>query len=548
LHFLPVSPQHFRPPKKEFAVFKKPHLRFVPVLFLSLAFAVQLQAQQTGTTKQVSQPQESQNPADRDRKVKAEPDNAYKRWLNEDVALIITADERRAFEKLTTNEEREQFIKIFWDNRDPSPDTEENEYREAHYERIAYANEHFSSGKPGVMTDRGRIYVKFGKPDEIESHPAGGLYQRTSAEGGGSTTTYPFERWFYRYLPGVGSGIEIEFVDSTGSGEYRLALDSEAKNALAHVPGYAPANTTSGSFVRPEESLLGKIELLADLEKAPELERRLNERTPSPIQDNDPLNFDLRADFFKLADNRVITAFTMQTDNKDLVFQDRGGLQTARLNIYGKIVGVTERRLGSFEDSLTTTVMTAELAEALTRRSAYSKVTVLAPGTYRIDVMVRDIASGATGVRHFGFQVPKYDNSKLSTSSMILAAKLEKVEDAPTYGQFVIGETKVIPNLTGIYHRGQPVGVYLQLYNAGIDQTTLRPSVDVAYVLLKDGKELMRQPEDWRGVSETPNRVVLTRLLDTKTLAPGDYEVAIQVQDRVLGQSLRQSAKFTLVP
>lgn len=68
------------------------------------------------------------------------------------------------------------------------------------------------------------VYIKFGKPDGIESHLAGGMYQRMSYEGTGSTTTYPFERWFYRHIPGVRSGVEIEFVDPTGSGEYRLAI------------------------------------------------------------------------------------------------------------------------------------------------------------------------------------------------------------------------------------------------------------------------------------------------------------------------------------
>ena len=162
---------------------------------------------------------------------------AYQVWKKEDVALIITPAELAAFEKLETDDEREQFIKIFWDQRDPDPDTEENEFKEEHYERLAYANEHFASGKPGWMTDRGRIYIKFGKPDGIESHPAGGPYQPASYEGRGSITTYPFEKWFYRYIPGVGSGVEIEFVDPTGSGEYRLARSPNEKDAMSHIRG-----------------------------------------------------------------------------------------------------------------------------------------------------------------------------------------------------------------------------------------------------------------------------------------------------------------------
>src|SRR5205085_2549263 len=198
-------------------------LRLVLVALFALALAVPAFAQ--------DQPQR------KGRNEKPELKKAYKDWLEKDVAYIITDQERNAFKKLQTNEEREQFIELFWRRRDPDPDTDENEYREEYYERIAYTNEHYTSGIPGWKTDRGRIYIMYGKPDEIETHPSGGSYERPSYEGGGNTSTYPFEIWFYRYLPGIGSGIEIEFVDPTGSGEYHIARDPNEKDALLHVPG-----------------------------------------------------------------------------------------------------------------------------------------------------------------------------------------------------------------------------------------------------------------------------------------------------------------------
>ena len=525
------------------------------LVFLSMLLSSSLAASQTQTGQPDKQPkrsrqakQSNQTPDDQPRKVKAEPKNAFTRWVNEDVAPIITDAEREAFKKLKTDEEREGFIKLFWHLRDPDPDTEENEYREQYYERRAYANEHFSSGKPGSLTDRGRIYIKFGKPDEIEAHPAGGLYQRMSYEGGGSTTTYPFEKWFYRYIPGVGSGVEIEFVDSSGSGEFRIARDSNEKDALAHVPGFDRTFLEDSSYLREQDTPFARIGRLRDLEKPPEIEaRHPGEITGGPTIDDNPLNFDVRADFFKLSDGRVLTAFTVQTENKDLTFKDSGGLQTARLNIFGRIITPTDRRVGAFEDSVTTNATVAELSEANDRRSAYTKAVVLAPGIYQADLTVRDVVSGASGKRQFAFQVPKYEDGKLATSSMILAAKLESMEGRLATDPFVIGQTKVIPNMTGLYHRGQPVGVYLQVYNAGIDQTTLRPSVDVEYALLRDGKDLGKQLEDWRGISDSGQRLTLARLLDTQALAPGEYEVTIRIHDRVTGQTLAPSAKFTVV-
>jgi hypothetical protein len=265
------------------------------------------------------------------------------------------------------------------------------------------------------------------------------------------------------------------------------------------------------------------------------------------VVEENPLNFDIRVDFFRQSDERVITAFTIQAENKDLVFQDSGGLQQARMNIFGRITSVAGRRVSIFEDPVITTATPTELSEAKDRKSAYQKAVPLPPGTYKVDVIVRDVASGATGIRHVGFTVPKYDQQKLSTSTLVLAAKLESLIDKPAVGQFVIGTTKVIPNVSGIYKQGQPVGLFMQVYNAGIDQTTLRPSVDVEYALLKDGKELGKQAEDWRGMSDSGQRLTLARLIDTRSLPPGEYEIAIRIRDRVSGQSLAPGAKFTVV-
>ena len=528
------------------------------VAFLVLAFAAP-----SGLAQKAAQ---GQDPAEKPRNVKTELKKAYKDWLEKDVTYIITDDERKAFKKLETDEERERFIEDFWRRRDPDPDTDENEFREEYYERIAYANEHFASGIPGWKTDRGRIYIMYGKPDEKESHPAGGPYTREPTEGGGSTSTYPFERWFYRYLPGVGSGVEIEFVDPTGSGEYRIAKNADEKDALLMIPnagmtmaeemglsskadriinsmGYGNPNS-----MRESDSPFSRLQLLADLSRPPQIKfNDLASAVNTPVIEDNPLNFDVRVDFFRQSDERVITAFTIQTENQNLVFKDSGGIQQAQLNIFGKITHVSGRRAGVFEDPVITRATAEELSSTKERKSAYQKAVALQPGRYRIDVIVRDIESGATGVRHVGFEVPKYDPAKLSTSTMVLAVKLEGLGDQPAVGMFTIGNIKVIPNVSGTYHRGAPVGVYMQIYNAGIDQTTLRPSVDVEYALMKDGKELGKQSEDWRGNSDSGQRLTLAKLIDSRGLAPGDYTAEIRVRDHVSGQSLVQSAKFTIL-
>jgi hypothetical protein len=267
------------------------------------------------------------------------------------------------------------------------------------------------------------------------------------------------------------------------------------------------------------------------------------------LLDKDPLKFDVRIDFFRQSDDRIITAFTVQTSNKELSFEDAGGLQQASMNIFGKITAVSGKRSGIFEDSVTTHATTQELSQAKDRKSIYQKAIALTPGTYKVDVVVRDVKTGNKGLVNMGFVVPKYDEKKLSTSSMVLTSSLRSTTERDIGQMFVIGNAKVIPNLSGIYKVGQEVGIYLQVYNAGVDQTTLRPAVDVTYILTKGGKEILQQAEDWSGLSDSGQRLTLARLLPTTLLPVGDYEIKVVVKDRVSGQVLNDDklkSKFTI--
>lgn len=529
--------------------------RLIATLLLGSLSTLSLSAQQT-----------KPNPDEKPRKVQKEIKKAYVEWIN-DVDPILTQSERDAWKKLATDDEREKFIEDFWHSRDRDPDTEENEFKEQFYERIAYANEHFSSGKPGRMTDRGRIYIKFGKPDEIESHPAGGIYERPSWEGGGSTSTYPFEKWFYRHLPNVSSGVELEFVDPTGSGEYRLARNPDEKDALINVPGAGStfaelagletrANRIGNlggfgrvNYTRIQDSPFEQLAVQIAMERDQPFERNfLGTSIPTPIVDDNALSFETQINYFKQSDNKVLAVLTVQTDNDELSFTNNGGLETANLNILGWVTSVANRRVGKFEDSVTTTATSDELSTTRTRKSAYARGFILEPGRYKVEVIVRDTKSGAVGVRQVGFVVPEYPADRLSASSIVLAAKLENMESGAAVDPFVIGTTKVIPNLSGTFRRNQPVGVYLQVYNAAMDQTTLRPTADAEFVLLKNGKEIARQTEDWRKINNAGQRLTLSRLIDSSKLEPGEYQIQVRIRDQVSGETITPSATFTVVP
>jgi len=222
----------------------------------------------------------------------AQPESPYTKWLNEEAVYIISDAERQAFQRLTTDEERSMFIEQFWLRRDPTPATVENEYREEHYRRIGYANESFSNNRvPGWKTDRGMIYIKYGPPDERDEHRTGGVYQRPVEEGGGQTTTFPFERWRYRYIEGVGKDVNIEFVDTTMTGEYHMTMDPAEKDALLYVPhagltlseqlGLA---SKDDRFTRTDGTRLGTgtMPLPASMDQFTRLEQFANLQAPKP--------------------------------------------------------------------------------------------------------------------------------------------------------------------------------------------------------------------------------------------------------------------------
>ena len=162
--------------------------------------------------------------------------STYKKWLNEDVRWIITPEELSAFKQLSNDEERDQFIEQFWLRRDPTPDTVENEYKEEHYRRIAYANEHFAAGKAGWRTDRGRIYIVFGPPDEIEAHPSGGTVQPPHGRGRRRDFDLSLRDLalpLHRRSGRQGQEVMIEFVDTCMCGDYHMTIDPEREGCAA---------------------------------------------------------------------------------------------------------------------------------------------------------------------------------------------------------------------------------------------------------------------------------------------------------------------------
>ena len=499
----------------------------------------------------------------RRRSLEKELNRPFQRWLKEDVAYIITSEERQAFKRLQNAEEREQFIEQFWLRRDPTPDSMENEYKEEIYRRIAYANQYFASGVQGWRTDRGRIYITFGPPDERETHPSGGQYTRSLREGGGTTTTYPWEMWRYRHIEDIGTNIEIEFVDQYMTGEYRMSMNPSDKDALLRVPGAGltmleqmgmatKADRVSGRY----SNLLGhdsgrsrfdRLDQFYRLQKPPPVKfRDLEEVIRSKISYN-VFPFQVRTAFVRITSSTVLAALTVQINVKDMTFQEKEGIQQGLVNIFGRVSTLTGRVVQTFEDVMQVGVPAEQLELYLNQKRVYWQGMPLRSGLYRLDLVLKDIHSGNMGTSRMALRVPRYDEETLATSSLILADRLEKVSTKRIgKGQFVIGSTKVRPSVEGKFSRNQRLGIYLQVYNLATDEETHKPSATVEYALRKNGQTLLQRTENSDQFKGASQQITVEKLLPLESLEPGQYELQVRVTDRIKKQSIAPTATFTV--
>jgi GWxTD domain-containing protein len=502
------------------------------------------------------------------KKTLKELDNSFKTWLNEDVTYIISPEERTAFLQLETNEEREQFIEQFWLRRSSNPDMPDNDFKEEHYRRIAYANEHYASGIPGWKTDRGRIYIIWGAPDEIESHPTGGTYDRPTEEGGGSTTTYPWERWRYRYLEGIQENVELEFVDPSGSGEYHLTMDPSEKDALLYVPGAGLTMMESmglasktDRFTRSDGTHLGtslggtpasmneftRLELYAKVQRPPEVKYKDLEALVTSRMVRDQVKFNYRTDFLKVTNDTVLVPVTVQVPNNQLQFKNKDGVYSASLNIFGRVSTLTNRVVQTFEDSVTRDYPESLYKQSMKLSSVYQKSLPLRPGLYRLDLVIKDVDSGNVGAVNTRLAVPRYEDEKLEASTLILADQIEHVPAKQIgTGQFVLGSSKVRPRLEADFTTADKLGIYLQIYNLKGDEKTHKSNASFVYTVKKGDQQVMQFKETSADMKQTGDQVTIERLLPLATLAAGKYTLEVNATDMLANVTISRTAEFTV--
>ncbi len=544
------------------------------VLLLAFTFPVLVSAQQDAPPKPLSDqlPQRELSEKERQKREKAvrkELERHYKSWLEEDVIYIILPEEREAFNQLGTEEEREQFIEQFWLRRDPTPDTIENENKEEHYRRIAYANERFSSGIRGWESDRGKIYIMYGPPDEIEGSPAGGMYDRPMEEGGGATMAHAYEKWRYRNLDEIGTNVTLEFVDITGSGEYRLTMDPSEKDALLEIPGAGLSLTEQAGLAHKRDRFLRlngtrlpltpyqthsmepfeRMEMFARIQKPPPVKFTDLEAVVTTRVSFNLLPFDLRADFLRITDETVLVPLTFSLRKKDLTFKEEEGVHHATVNVFGRVTTLGGRILQTFEDVIQLDVPASLLEGTLQEQVVYQKALPLRSGLYKMNLVLKDVNSGNLGVLERRLAVPRFEEGKLEHSSLILADQIERVPAKEVgRGDFVLGATKVRPAVRDEFHPNDRVGVYLQVYNLAIDAKTQKPYATVSYSVHRGSEIIFNQIETTADMKQAGQQLTLEKRLGLGTLKPGEYKLKITITDWVQNATITASSPFHVLP
>jgi len=356
------------------------------------------------------------------------------------------------------------------------------------------------------------------------------------------------------------------------TGEYRMTMDPSEKDALLMVPnagltlmeqmGLASKTdrfsrtdgTRLGTGTQPLPARMNQFERLQQytlLQKPPAVKFKDLEAAVSSTIRYNVLPMKVRADFMRLTSSTILTNLTIQLDKKDLQYKQNDGVSKGVVNVYARVTSMARRVVNVFED-VVTVEFPAELTQQATKGSSlYQKSVPLPPGTYRLNVVVKDINGGNMNNYEMALHVPRYDEEKLGSSSLVLADVIEKVPSRSIgTGQFVIGSTKVRPRVGETFRRDEKMGIYLQLYNFGADEKTRKPSGTVEYEVVKQGtnEKIFDFTEELETITgANPQQVVIEKILPLQNMEPGQYMLRMKVSDKVGNQTLTPQAMFTVV-
>jgi hypothetical protein len=397
-------------------------------------------------------------------------------------------------------------------------------------------------------------------------------------EGGGETSTYPFEDWRYRHIDGIGEEVIVEFVDDCMCGAYEMTMDRSKKDALLNVPnagltmyeqmgmasktdrftggnGLERLGTGPGGATVLQSKEFDRLEQFSKLNQAPAVKfKDLEEVVRTHISYN-LMPFDVRTDFVRITSDTILVPVTVQIKNRDITFADKDGIQHGVVNIFGRLSTLTGKVAQTFEDTVTADVPAELLPKEVENSKIYWKAVPLRPGRYKLDVVVKDVNGDRMGTWSRGIIVPTFDDDKLASSTLIIA---DDVQPVPTNsigtGMFVIGTTKVRPRVApadgkpAVFKRGQKVNFWMQVYNLAVDQKSHKPSATFEYDIVNaaTNKSVVHAVDSSETMGNLGDQVTLQKAVASAKLDPGVYRIQIKVNDNISKQTVDPSATFAV--
>jgi GWxTD domain-containing protein len=475
----------------------------------------------------------------------------YKKWLEEEVAYIITQREREVFLGLKTDREREIFIEAFWKQRDPDPKTPRNEFREEHYRRLAYSDEMFGrdTPRPGRKTDRGRVYIILGPPATIE------YFEDIMG-------VYPAQIWHYFGDPKDGLPVEFKviFFRKEGSGEYILyspadhgpqalvqeymanARDArEAYSKLAELaPNLARESLTliPGERISPGFPSLASNRLIATVFGLPQ-KRVVDDYAEAIRRFKDFVEVDYTANYFQsdasLAVFRDPDGFSFvhySVEPKKLTFEESGSGFTARFELNGRVTDAGGRTIFQFDREMPVSVSREELADISSKTVALQDLFPLIPGDYTFDLLVKDTVARAFTSFSSTVRVPAAVDKGPVLTPLLLAYGREPKAEGEGKAPFLLGGGQLLNQSRKTFTAGDSLVVFFQVL--GIEEKA-RTGAKVRLAVLGEGGPALGKRVDLEGRKGAV--IEVTEVLPLNTLTPGYYEVAaelIDAADRVI--------------
>jgi hypothetical protein len=290
-----------------------------------------------------------------------------------------------------------------------------------------------------------------------------------------------------------------------------------------------------------------RLDLYAKIQRPPEVKYKDLEAIVTSRMVRDQLKFHYSTAFLKVTSDTVLVPITVQIPNSQLSFKSKDGVHSAEVNVFGRVSTLTGKVVQTFEDSVMKDYPDSLFSNAVKQMSIYQKALPLRPGLYRLDLVIKDVSSGNVGAENARLAVPRFDDDKLESSSLILADQIEHVPAKQVgAGQFVIGSSKVRPRLDADFTPNDKLGIYLQVYNLKPDEKTHKSDASFTFTVKRGDQQVMQFKETSADMKQTGDQVTIERLLPLATLTPGKYTLEVTAKDNLAQTSISKSADFLI--